>query len=215
MVSSTLPKEEADLMVNVRKSLAILGVKGLLSLLLLTTCALALVSYMASVTVTPTQQFTEGATSATWTVYINDEDQVRYLPGSGSPSGSQEPTIDAGDSGTYAFKVVTDADKVCAIKIELTAAVNNSKFSKFEITLERWNSTGSAWEPENLYDAATGSTTISYIDGLTGGAAGYVHQSASATEYYLVKVTYSYNLVDETTQVTATFQYTPLPQDSF
>ena len=29
--------------------------------------------------------------------------------------------------------------------------------------------------------------------------------------YYLVEVTYSSDLVDETTQVTVTFQYTPLP----
>ncbi|MFQ5621698.1 MAG: hypothetical protein ACE5FT_07730, partial [Candidatus Nanoarchaeia archaeon] len=108
-----------------------------------------------------------------------------------------------------------DADKVCAVKIELTSAVNSSKFSKFQITVMRWNATASAWQDETLYAAATGSTTKSYIDGLTAGDSGYVHHAASLTRYYLIKVTYSYDLVDETTQVTVTFQYTPLPQDSF
>jgi predicted peptidase len=144
---------------------------------------------------------------------VNDVNETRYLPGSGSPAGSAEPTYNSSDSSTYAFKVVTDGDKVCAVKIELTSAVNSSKFSKFEITAKYW--TGAAWADETLYSAATGSTTKSYIDGLTSGDAGYIHQGLSTTRYYLIKVTYSYDLVDETTQVTVTFQYTPLPQDSF
>ncbi|UCF59499.1 MAG: hypothetical protein JSV15_03595, partial [Candidatus Bathyarchaeota archaeon] len=88
-----------------------------------------------------------------------------------------------------------------------------SKFSKFEITVKRWN--GSAWDSETLYDAATGSTTKSHIDGLTSGDFGNIHQGMLETDYYLVRVLYSYDLTDETTQITATFQYTPLPQDSF
>ena len=110
-------------MIKVRKLQAILSVKGLLSLITMTSVVLALVSYSADVTINPTLQFTEGASSATWTVYVNDVDQVRYLPGSGSPSGSAEPTFNAGDSNTYAFKVVTDAYKVCAVKIELTFGI--------------------------------------------------------------------------------------------
>jgi hypothetical protein len=66
-----------------------------------------------------------------------------------------------------------------------------------------------------LYAASTGSTTKSHINGSTGGDAGYVHQAASTTKYYEVKVTYSYDKVDATAQVTVTFQYTPLPQDNF
>jgi hypothetical protein len=200
-------------MKTIRKLEAMLGVKGFLCLASLTMIALALVAYTATVTVTPTQQFTIGATTASWTVYVNDVNETRYLPGSGSPAGSAEPTFNASVSSTYAFKVVTDADKVCAVKIELTSAVNSSKFSKFEITAKYW--TGAAWADETLYAAATGSTTKSYINGLTSGDAGYIHQGVSTTRYYLIKVTYSYDLVDETTQITVTFQYTPLPQDSF
>lgn len=186
----------------------ILGVKGFLSLTSLTMIAFALVTYTATVTVNPTQQFTIGATSSSWTIYVNDVDEVRYLPG-----GSSEPTFNASDSATYAFKVVTDAAKVCAVKIELTSEVNSSKFSKFEITVEYW--IGSAWTNETLYDAPTGATPKSYINGLTPGDAGYVHQNASTTRYYLIRVIYSYDLVGETTEVATTFQYTPLPQDSF
>jgi len=197
----------------ITKLAKILGVKGFLCLASLTTIALALVPYTATVTITQTQQFTLGATSALWTIYVNDVNETRYLPGSGSPAGSEEPTFNASDSSTYAFKVVTDANKVCSVKIELTPAVNSSKFSKFEITAKYWN--GSAWDDETLYNATIGSTTKPYINGLTSGDAGYIHQAMSETTHYLIKVTYSYDQVDETTQVTVTFQYTPLPQDSF
>lgn len=192
---------------------AILGLKGFLCFVSLTMIAIALVTYTASVIITPTQQFTVGATSASWTVYMNDVNETRYLPGSGSPAGSSEPTFNASDTETYAFKAVTDADKVCAVRIELTSAVNSSKFSKFQITVKNWN--GSAWDAETLYDAATGSSTKSYIDGLTSGDFGYIHQGTLETTYYLLKVVYSYDLTDETTQITATFEYTPLPQDAF
>ena len=116
-----------------RKLGTVLGLKGLLCLLSMASVAVALVSYTADVTITPTKQFTIGATSATWTIYVNDVDGIRYLPGSGTPAGSSKPTFNSGDSSTYAFKVVTDSAKVCAIKIELTAVVDNSKFSKFQI----------------------------------------------------------------------------------
>jgi hypothetical protein len=197
----------------IKKLGAILGLKGVLCFVSLTMIALALVTYTASVTITPTQQFTVGATSASWTVYMNDVNETRYLPGSGSPAGSSEPTFNASDTETYAFKAVTDADKVCAVRIELISAINSSKFSKFQITAEYWN--GTAWDAETLYDAATGSSPKSYIDGLTSGDFGYIHQDTLKTTYYLLKVVYSYDLTDETTQITATFQYTPLPQDSF
>jgi hypothetical protein len=173
----------------------------------LTTIALALVEYTATLTITPTEQFTIGTTTDSWTVYVNEVNQVRYLPGA-----SSQPTFDSGDTSTYAFSVVTDANKVCAVKIELTSAMNSSKFSNFDITVQYW--TGAAWADAILYNAATGSTTMTEIDGLTT-TAGYLHQVVSTTTYYLIKVTYSYDLVDDTDQVTASFKYTPLPQDSF
>ncbi len=72
-----------------------------------------------------------------------------------------------------------------------------------------------AWDDETLYDAATGSSTKSYIDGLAPGDFGYIHQGTLETTYYLLEVVYSYDLTDETTQIAVTFQYTPLPQNSF
>lgn len=191
-----------------KKLRALIGIKGLLAIALIASVAVALVVYTASVTVTPTLQYTIGATTSSWSMYINEVDVVRYLPGAAS-----KPTFDSGDTNTYAFKVVTDSAKVCAAKIELTSAMNSSKFSKYQITVEYW--TGSAWAAETLYAASTGATTKAFINGLTPGDAGYVHQATSTTRYYLVTVTYSYDLVGETAQVSSTFQYTPLPQDSF
>ena len=199
-----------------RKLRVILGIKGLLCLASLMVVAMALVSYTATVTIAPTTQFTIGATTATWTIYVNDLDQLRYLPGTGTPAGSQQPGAPSdANLNTFAFKVVTDSGRVCAVNITLTSAVDSSKFSKFEIRVMFWNSTASAWQDETLYTGATGSTTKSYINGLTSGDHGYVHHAASLTRYYLIKVTYSYDLVDATTSVTVTFQYTPLPQASF
>jgi hypothetical protein len=197
----------------IRKLAVILGIKGLLCVASMTLIALSLTTYIVTIYITPRQQLTLGATSASWTVYVNDVNETRYLPGSGGPAGSEEPTFNATDSSTYAVKVVTDEDYVCAVKIELTSAVNSSQFSKFEITAKHWNS--SAWSEETLYNAATGSTTKSSINGLTSEDAGYIHQGTSETAYYLIEVTYSYDQVDETTQVTVEFQYEPLPQASF
>ncbi|MEM2995388.1 MAG: hypothetical protein QXI91_05170 [Candidatus Bathyarchaeia archaeon] len=195
-------------MKNLNKILTILGVKGVLCLVSLTIIALALVTYTAILTVSPTQQFTIGATTSSWTVYVNDVDKVKFLPG-----GASEPTFNANDPNTYAFKVTTDASQVCAVKIELTSPVSDSKFSKFQINVKYWD--GSTWADETLYANPTGSTTKPYIDGLTAGDVGYIHQDLSTIKYYLIKVTYSYDKVDETTQVTVNFQYTPLPQNSF
>ena len=187
---------------------ALIGIKGLLAIALMASIGVALVVYTAQVTVTPTLQYTIGSTTSSWSMYINEVDAVRYLPGAGS-----KPTFDSGNPNTYAFKVVTDLAKVCAVKIELTSAMNSSKFSKYQITVEYW--TGAAWAAETLYAASTGATTKSFINGLTPGDAGYIHQTTSTTRYYLVTVTYSYDLVGETAQVSSTFQYTPMPQDSF
>lgn len=187
---------------------AILGVKGVLCIVSMTLIGMALLAYTVSVTITPMQQFTVGATSSSWTVYINDVNKTRYMPGETS-----EPTFNASIPSTYAFKVVTDQNQVCAVKIELTTAINASKFSNFSITIEYWNGTG--WVSGTLYDAATGSTVKSYIDGLTAGDSGYIHQDLSTTQYYLIKVGYSYDKVDQTDQIMTPFQYTPLPENTF
>ncbi len=193
---------------RVKKLGTILGVKGFLCLASLIMIALSLVTYNGTITISPTIQFTIGATSDSWIVYVNDVNETRCLPG-----GFTEPPLNIGDPNTYAFQATTDVNKVCAIKIELTSAINSSKFSNFNITVKYWN--GTAWDNEILYDAATGSATKPYIDGLTSGDSGYIHQNISTTRYYLIKVTYSYDLIDETDQVSVTFQYSPLPQDSF
>jgi hypothetical protein len=193
---------------KVKKIGAILGIKGVLSIASLATIAVALVVYTVAVTITPTQQLTVGASSASWDVYINELNEVRYLPG-----GHSEPTFDSGDTATYAFNVVTDSSKVCAIKIDLTSEMDDTRFSNFDITVYSW--TGSAWASATLYNSNTGTTTITEIDGLSAGASGYLHQSAGSNVYYMVKVTYSYDLVDTTTLITATFRYTPLAQDDF
>ena len=186
---------------------ALLGLKGILALAFLTSIGFALVTYQSAVTITPTQQFTIGASSDSWTVYVNEVNQVRYLPGADTVL-----TFDSGNTSTYAFRVVTDADKVCAVQIELTTAMDNTKFTNFDITVNYWD--GDSWEIATVYNSATGSTTVTDIDGLTT-TAGYIHQAVSTSTYYLVKVTYSYDLVDTTDVITADFLYTPLPQDSF
>jgi hypothetical protein len=184
----------------------VLGVKGAFCLLSLFMIAFALTTYSATVTITPYQPFSQGATSASWTAYFN-QNQTGYLPG-----GASEPTLSTGDSSTYAFKVNTDAVEVCAIKIELTSAIASSNFSNFNITVEQSN--GGAWSSGTLYNALTGSTSIPYINGLVSGDAGYVHQGLSTTMYYLIKVTFTY-VGTGTSPIYATFQYTPLPETSF
>jgi hypothetical protein len=208
MLYSTIHTRTRSIRMKFRQLGAILGIKGVLCIISMTMIVLAFVVYTVSLVITPTLQFTTGATSSSWTVYINDVNKARYLPG-----GMAEPTFNASDPNSYAFMVVTDANQVCAVKIELTSAVNASKFSNFNITIEYWNNV--AWVSGTLYSAATGSTTKSYINGLTAGDFGYVHQDLSTTRYYLIKVTYSYDKVGETTQVASTFQFTPLPQNSF
>jgi len=193
---------------------AVLGLKGILCIAALTIVALALVNYTTTVTITPVKPFTQGATTDDWTIYVNDVDQVRYLPGEGTPAGSTVPASSPnGGSDTYAFKVDTDAGRSMAVNITLTSAVDNTKFSKFEITVMFWNTTPSpaTWEAVTIYDAATGGGIKSYIDGLTNDY-GYIQQSVSTSRYYLIKVTYSYDLVETTTAISVDFNYTPLPQ---
>jgi len=191
----------------------VLGLKGIIAIASLMIIVAALVSYTATVTITVVSQLTQGKASQAWDISPNDVNEVRYLPAA-TTVGDSLPTFSAGDSDTWAFKVVTDANKVCAVKIELTAAVNNTKYSKFEITVMWYNTTALAWQDATLYTAASGGTTKSYINGRTDPVdSGYIRQGLSDTRYYLIKVTYSYD-VDENAD-SVTFQYTPYALDSF
>ncbi len=196
-----------------RKLKAALGTKGLLCIASLITIALALVYYSATVTITPKKIFTVGATSHSWTVYVNDENEIRYLPSNAStPAGSFPPNSPSiSDPNTYAFYVSTEADKACAVNITMSTPADSSKFSKFEVTVKQWVPATSSWANTLLYNAPTGGSIKSFIDGTTNDY-GYVQHPVSTNTYYLICVTYSYDLVDTTDLVTVTFQYTPLPQ---
>ncbi len=185
-----------------------LGVKAILCLVCLSTVTFALVTYTTPVAVTSTQQLTRGATSVSLNFYVNEVNQTRYLPG-----GFSEPTLSTSDTDTYAFKVVTDGNKVCAVKINLDSAINSSQFSNFIVYAK--SSTGGTWSDETLYAASSGGTTKSYINGLVSEDAVYIHQDQSTTKYYEIKIVYSYDLVAEASQIGIVLRYTPLPQDSF
>jgi hypothetical protein len=193
-----------------RKIFASIGGKAIICLVCLAVCvasvSFALVTYTSSVTITPIVQLSVGTTTSSWTVYQNEQNIAQYMPG-----GTNEPTLSAGDTSTYAFEVVTDASKVCAVEVQLTSAMDASQFSNFDITV--LSSSGTAWSTATLYTSATGTTSTSSIDGLTQGAAAYIHQSFSLTMYYEIQVTYSY--IGNTSPITATFQFTPLPENGF
>ena len=92
----------------------------LISTLLVTT---ALVVYTSNATATETKQLTLGyAIPAAWIFYVNEVNQIKYMPGNAS-SGNFTATFSAVDPSTYAFKVVTDADRVCAVQIDLVEAM--------------------------------------------------------------------------------------------
>jgi len=190
------------------KIIVSLGVKGVLCLICLSSVCFALVTYTSSVTISPMVQLGVGTATASWDIYVNEVNQTRYMPG-----GFSEPTLNTGDINTYGFKVTTDANKVCAVKVTINTQMDNAKFSNFNITI--LSSTGGAWGAETLYSASTGGTTKTSIDGLTQGDAAYIHQAVSTTKYYEILVTYSYDLVSDNTQIPVTFQFTPLPQAGF
>ena len=197
-----------------KKLKAILGVKGALCLLSLGIVVLALVAYTAQVTITPTKPFTIGATTDSWTVYVNDVDETRYLPSNGStPAGSFPPNGPPaiGDASSYAFYVSTDADKAISVNITMSTPADNNTFSSFQITVKNW--TGLTWNDIDIYDAPTGGNIIPFINGRGPTAGyGYVQHPVSTSTFYAICVTYSYDLVDTTSVVSVTFQYTPLPQ---
>jgi hypothetical protein len=193
---------------KVLKLFVSIGVKGALCLMCLIAVGFALFTYTSSVNITPVQQLSVGASSTSWSIYVNEVNQTRYVPGGSSP-----PTLVTSDPSTYAFKVFTDEQKVCAVEVQLSSVINAGEFSNFNITV--LSSSGGSWTPETLYAAATGTTTKAYINGLVQGDAGYIHQNLGLQEYYLILVTYSYNLVNSTSPIPVTFQFTPLPLNSF
>jgi hypothetical protein len=197
-----------------RKLRAILGVKGSLCLLSLAMVVLALVAYTATVTITPAKLFTVGATTDSWTVYVNDYNETRYLPSSASvPAGSSPPIGPPaiGDPSSFAFHVSTGTDKACAVNITMSTPANNNTFSSFQITVKSW--TGLTWNDIAIYDAPTGGSAKSFIRGTNAtNDFGYVQHPVSTSTFYVICVTYSYDLVDTIDVVTVTFQYTPLPQ---
>ena len=189
---------------KITKLFVSLGIKGILCLICLASVGFALVTYTNAVTISPTVQLSVGTATASFTIYVNEVNQARYIPG-----GFSEPTLNTGDTSTYSFKVVTDANKVCAVKVDLTSAIDESKFSNFIITVR--SSTGESWGAETLYTASTGETTKASINGLTLDDAAYIHQAVSTTKYYEIQVTYSYDKVSDNTQIPVTFRFTPLP----
>ncbi len=185
-----------------------LSLKVVICLLAFISIAVALVSFQAEIAFTPVQQFFVGTTTGSWSVYVNQVDIPCYLPG-----GTSRPTLDSGNTSTYAFKAVTDENQVMAAKIELVTPADSTVFSKFDIKVLSW--TGSSWTEVTIYSAATGATEKTAINGLNPVDVGYVHQAASTTKYYLIQATYSYDISNSTTASGITLRYTPLPQNSF
>jgi hypothetical protein len=186
---------------KIRKIRALLGVKGLLAIASLTSIAIALVVYSTAVTITPTTQFTMGPTTFAWNAMVNDVNAVRYLPGN---------TALPATGATYAFSLDTTGGRGCAVQIQLTSAISSGLFSNFDITVLYYDS-GSGWTAAQLYDSATGGGTLTSIDGHST-TPGFIRQAAGVVATsYLIQVTSSYDQVDDTTPVIATFQYTPLP----
>jgi hypothetical protein len=185
---------------KIRKIRALLGIKGLLAVASLTSIAIALVVYTTAVTITPATQFTMGPTTYSWNVLVNDVDAVRYLPGDTAPPAT---------GATYAFSLDTTS-RGCAVQIQLTSAMSSGLFSNFDITVMYYDS-GTGWTTAQLYDSETGGTAITSLSGLST-TPGFIRQaSGTSATSYLIQVTYSYDIVDDTTPVTATFQFTPLP----
>lgn len=157
-------------------------------------------------------EFIIGATSSSVKIEPGEVDQVRYIPGTGVPAGSRQPDapIDTSAS-TFAFKVSTDILRTCSVSIRLKSPLDSSKFSKFQITAQKWDSTTSAWKDEALY-AGLGSTAKFYIDGLKNPLdIGLINHAASSTGYYLIRLTC---LSDTEAPVTIDLQYTLQSQPS-
>lgn len=188
-----------------------LGIKGILIIVCLASVTTALVTYSTNITISPFVQLTQGHSTVSWEVIVNEVNQPRFIPGDNA--GYREVTLDTSNSSTYCFKVTTDAMKVCAVKIELGTAVSSSMFSQFQMTV--YSSSGGAWSSETIYSNSNGAVTKTYIDGLMPQDAGYIHQANSATKYYEVKVNYSCDAGDNGTPIPISLILTPLPMDSF
>ena len=175
--------------------------------------AIIMITYVLLICVVLAQppRFVIGATRSSLKIEPGEVDQVRYLPGVGTPAGSQQPDapIDTSAS-TFAFKVSTDILRVCSVSIRLDSPLDTTKFSKFQITAQKWDSTASAWKDETLY-TSLGSTKF-YVDGLKNPLdIGHINNAASATGYYLIKLTC---LSDTEAPATIDLQYTLQSQPS-
>lgn len=207
---------------NIKRKLPwLLTGKGLMATLSVLAVAIALVSYTATVTININSSFTVGATTATWDVYLNDVAQLRYLPGStATPRGSAE--LGSGTTNN-AFSVVDDGAQGTAVNITLTTLMSATQFSQFQITVKQWNATSSSWQAgtplSTLYTTQTGTTTMTFIQGLSGGAGqtfGFLHilKTQTTTVYFEIVVTYTVNATSAGT-ATAVFSYTPTRTSAF
>ncbi len=177
----------------------------LIAILIGIAVAAELSSFTTTVTIHGVKQLSQGASTSSWNVYVNDVNQVQYVPGN-----TTEPTLNPDDTNTYAFNVTTDAYRACSVEINLAEPVS-SDFSSFQITVLNW--TGSAWSPATLYTTATGSTPLTYIDGTIADTSGYIQQPVSTSTYYLVAITYTYDQTSPPgTPYTVDLQFTPLPE---
>ena len=165
--------------------------------------------YTQNITMNAVRQLTVGTSSASWTIYVGEVDQTKYVPGIYT-----EPTLDANDPNTYAFSVVTDANEMCAVKINLTSYLPSANFTDVMITVLTNSSATGNWVPAQLYTDASGTTPKSFIDATdaTPGDAGYIVQGVSTVAYYLIEVQYTYDKVDYAGPYNTALQYTPIPQ---
>jgi hypothetical protein len=162
-----------------------------------------LTTYTTTISITGFIQLSQGATTSSWTVYPN-EIATQYVPG-----GASEPTFNPDATSTYAFNVTTDSHEACSVEINLAAPVS-SDFSSFQITVLRW--TGSEWSSATLYAAATGGSTITYIDGTQTNAVGYVREVISSSTYFLVEIAFNYTPTGTPGTYTVNLQFTPYPE---
>ncbi len=164
------------------------------------------------VVLTRPPEFLIGATSSSLRIEPGDVDQVRYLPGTGNPAGSQQPAVPIDTNpNTFAFKVSTDILRACSVSIRLRSPLASTKFSKFHITVQKWDPTNLVWRDEKL-STGIGSTTKFYIDGLKNPLdIGFIEHVASSANYYLMRLTC---LSDTEAPATIDLQYTLQSQPS-
>jgi hypothetical protein len=149
---------------NFKKLKLALGINGIIALICLGIFVVALITYTTTTSQTPVKQFYQGITSDSWNIYLNEQNCVRYLPGI-SPENVLPPSqpVD-GETSTYAFKIVTDSYRVCAVDVRLSEEANSTLFSRFDIQALFWNTTATAWEVVPIFSGPTGDENSTSID---------------------------------------------------